>query len=595
MSVSAQIQITYIPLYQIEPSPLNPRKHFDTASLEELAASIAAEGVLQPILVREIDDTVDGPYQRYEIVAGERRYRASIIAGLASIPAIIRILTDEEALEIMITENLQRQDIHPMEEAAGFQQIIQYGHMDIRELAARVGKSPSFVAHRLKLCQLIQEIQEHFFRGLILVKDALTISQLAAADQHDFYEENLLGNNNEYELSDYDIRKYRNRLDTAPFDITDESLLKGKPSCTVCPYNSASSVLFADTTERAICNDSTCYRAKCDQAYKLHLEQAIADPGVVLITGQRYRGDQIDKSARELVATSDKVVLYGAYQEIPMPELPDREYFTGDNETPEQDQADYEAALRDYETDMAEMRRRARSGQVIRAFVLGGDDKGKYVYVELRQPLSSTTTASTDDIDHGDLTEDDITAQIERIRAEDEKVRRKLQNDRWDEVEKLCDPVSYVKAAANNKLSTEEVQALAHAIITAIDSAEHDTSFRELIFGDPEGQSIPEGYLRAPHLLADMLRFFIIAVLPPYSIYNLDQLHRATLVETCLAEHFEHSIDDIGIRHSGIAATHDAATAKRIKALESQLKALRSKSTRKGKGIKALISDTQES
>ena len=103
MSTQQQIQINYIPLPEIQPSPLNPRKHFDTTALRELAVSIQAEGVLQPILVRLHEHKI-----YYEIVAGERRYRASLIAGLEYIPCIIRTLTDDEALEIMITENLQR-------------------------------------------------------------------------------------------------------------------------------------------------------------------------------------------------------------------------------------------------------------------------------------------------------------------------------------------------------------------------------------------------------------------------------------------------------------------------------------------------------
>lgn len=584
--MSIQLSITYIPLHEIVPSPLNPRKHFDATSLQELAASIQAEGVLQPILVRMHPNGL-----HYEIVAGERRHRASLLAGLETIPCIIRELTEDEALEIMITENLQRQDIHPMEEAAGFQQLIKARRMDIRELAARVGKSPAFVSQRLKLCELIQPIQEHFFRGLLLVKDAITLSQLAADDQQDFYDTTLDGNDDYYEVTDWDLRKYKNRLDNAPFDTTDASLLKGQPQCTICPYNSASSLLFSDASEKAICHNSACFRAKCDRTYEIQLEQAIANPEVVLITGQRYARDKIDKDVK--VFDLHPVLPFSDYQIIDMPEAPDREYYDGDNDTPAEDQADFERALAEYKAEMAAFQKKVKSARFTRAFVLGGDDKGKYVYVQLKKDIPPSATTSTGSVDSGDLTEDDIMDEMKEIQRSEAAAIGQNRNNRWKEIRELCDPVSYVKASANNKLSFNEVQALAQAIYGTLDhwNGEED-SFRELFFGGDEGTSIPEGYLKAPHLLADMLRFFIIAQLPPSAAWMDEDQRKAELVESILAEYYEHAIDEIGMRHAQIADQRAAEAAKRIKALESKLKALRPKAPKKGKGIKALISDT---
>ncbi len=119
---AAEKNITMVALADIQPSGFNPRKRFDEAALYELAESIKRQGVLQPITVRPVDGT-----DRYGIVFGERRYRASVIAGRDEIPAIVTELSDEEAEEMAITENLQRKDVTPVEEAAAYQRLIESG------------------------------------------------------------------------------------------------------------------------------------------------------------------------------------------------------------------------------------------------------------------------------------------------------------------------------------------------------------------------------------------------------------------------------------------------------------------------------------
>lgn len=125
-----EMSYTLIALANVQPSTYNPRKQFDEESLNELAESIRQQGVLQPINVRPIPET-----DRFEIVFGERRYKASLIAGLETIPATISNYTDEEAEEIAITENLQRKDVTPMEEANAYQHLIDSGRHDVKSLS----------------------------------------------------------------------------------------------------------------------------------------------------------------------------------------------------------------------------------------------------------------------------------------------------------------------------------------------------------------------------------------------------------------------------------------------------------------------------
>ena len=147
-----------IPIDSIAPNPFQPRKHFSDESLRELAESIRNQGVLQPILVRQVPDSSGA--DSYELIAGERRFRASKLAGLDEIPALIRDFSDEESLAIALIENLQREDLNPIEEAVGIHQLQTKFELSQDDLAKRIGKSRPAVANTLRLLQLPEYIQD---------------------------------------------------------------------------------------------------------------------------------------------------------------------------------------------------------------------------------------------------------------------------------------------------------------------------------------------------------------------------------------------------------------------------------------------------
>ncbi|MDG1264875.1 MAG: ParB/RepB/Spo0J family partition protein [Ilumatobacter sp.] len=144
-----------IPTASVSPNPNQPRHHFDEETLVELAASIAEMGVLQPILVRLLDDDDD----QYELIAGERRWRATQRAGLATIPAIVRTTSDLSSVEQALVENLHRQDLTALEEAAAFQQLLEDFGLTHDELAGRVGKSRSAITNSIRLLGLPPAVQ----------------------------------------------------------------------------------------------------------------------------------------------------------------------------------------------------------------------------------------------------------------------------------------------------------------------------------------------------------------------------------------------------------------------------------------------------
>lgn len=146
-------------LSEIEPNAEQPRKHFDEAALAELAGSIRDHGVLQPILVRPL------PSGRYQLIAGERRWRAARMAGLTEVPVVVREMTDLEAMEFALIENLQREDLNPIEEALGYRQLMEEHGFTQEQVSARVGKSRPVVANALRLLHLPPEITDMVAKG----------------------------------------------------------------------------------------------------------------------------------------------------------------------------------------------------------------------------------------------------------------------------------------------------------------------------------------------------------------------------------------------------------------------------------------------
>ena len=172
MMTAVQMQSEYrnLPLNSLSESAANPRRTFDETSLTELAESIRVQGVLSPLLVRQKGHS-------YEIVAGARRYRAAQLAGLDSVPVRIVELTDAQALETSIVENLQRRDVHPLDEANGFVALL---HLDYtpEQISAKVGKGTSYVVARTRLAQLAPAVSEAFAKDDIGVGHALLLAKL---------------------------------------------------------------------------------------------------------------------------------------------------------------------------------------------------------------------------------------------------------------------------------------------------------------------------------------------------------------------------------------------------------------------------------
>jgi ParB family chromosome partitioning protein len=162
---------------QLKPGKYQPRSHMDEESLRELAASIKSQGVMQPILVREL------PNSSYEIIAGERRWRASQMAGLSQVPVLVRVVPDNAALAMALIENIQRENLNPLEEAVGIQRLIDEFQMTHQEAADAVGRSRSAASNLLRLLKLPAEVQGMLMENKLDMGHARALLSLEAAQQ----------------------------------------------------------------------------------------------------------------------------------------------------------------------------------------------------------------------------------------------------------------------------------------------------------------------------------------------------------------------------------------------------------------------------
>ncbi|MDR2679007.1 MAG: ParB/RepB/Spo0J family partition protein, partial [Zoogloeaceae bacterium] len=170
-----------LPTERLTPGKYQPRSRMDETALAELADSIRAQGIMQPILVRPIDRTPGA--ERYEIVAGERRWRAAQKANLAEVPVLVRDIPDEQALAMALIENIQRENLNPLEEAQGLQRLVDEFHMTHQEAADAVGRSRPTASNLLRLLQLCPPVQEMLMENRLDMGHARALLPLGAAEQ----------------------------------------------------------------------------------------------------------------------------------------------------------------------------------------------------------------------------------------------------------------------------------------------------------------------------------------------------------------------------------------------------------------------------
>lgn len=272
------------PLAKLKPAPWNPRKHVDMEALVALTADVGARGILEPLVVRELAE-------HHEIVCGYRRYLAAQRLGLEAVPVIVRELDDKAALECAISENGQREGLHPLEEAAAFGVLHTTHGMSVEDIAARFGVSTKLVYQRLSLAKLCDEGRAAFLAGKINWGVALRIARVENLD----WQREALGfalsqpwfGTDVNAVSRWIANRYAVRLASAPFDVKDATLVPSAGACDVCPKNSdAQRVLFGDEIAAGECLDVVCFASKKEAAWKVTAANYAAQ-GITVLSAEQ--------------------------------------------------------------------------------------------------------------------------------------------------------------------------------------------------------------------------------------------------------------------------------------------------------------------
>jgi len=263
-----------IPVDQIVESKTNPRQHFDEKGLGDLVESIKVKGIIVPLLLRPVNN-------HFEIIAGARRFRAAKAVGLQDVPAVVRKMTDAEAEEIRVIENLQREGVHPLDEAEGYKRLLDTKRYDVAALAAKVGKSASYIHQRLALNTLIPAAKEELWKEGITLGHALLLAKLQPVDQKDLLHSDCNGS-----LRDLQEAIQRNVmcvLDATAFDKKDPLLVPKAGACTVCPKRTGfNKELFADIAKKDRCTDPACFAGKIE-AHLTRVERQAAAKNIKLV------------------------------------------------------------------------------------------------------------------------------------------------------------------------------------------------------------------------------------------------------------------------------------------------------------------------
>lgn len=275
-------EVRTVAIVELRESATNPRKHFDKTRLEELTLSIRNDGVIVPLLVRP-QPNLGRNETGFEIVAGARRYRAAKAAGLKEVPVLVRQLSELQALETQVVENLQRTDVHPLDEALGYRALIEKARYDVAAIAAKVGKSESYVYQRLKLTDLINRAKAAFLQDKITIGHAILIARLQPKEQKTVLEgcaENENGVVTVRQLRHWIEQEIHLDLHTAPFSRSDAKLLPEAGACKSCPKRTGFvPSLFPDIAKKDTCTDPACYDRKVN-AHVQRLKQELTDSRV---------------------------------------------------------------------------------------------------------------------------------------------------------------------------------------------------------------------------------------------------------------------------------------------------------------------------
>lgn len=380
---------TDLDITTVQPSADNHRKTFNDASLQELADSIREVGVLQAIAVRP--RTAGG----YEIIYGERRYRASLLAGAKTIKATVyNNITDDEAEDMSLSENLQREQVRPTEEAKAFKRLLEKGRYDMYSLVSRFGRSEKYIYTRLKLNELYQPIGELLDNDTITISVAEEISTYEAHIQKDVYEKHLKAGSGD-NWTGYTLNLFKRHFEKC-YTTDLEQYKFDKTECKACVHNAANYNLFAEHNGCGHCTNRKCLEAK-NAAFVAKETEKLLKSDPKLTVARPYYGNRNDMALQKLDKKGHEIKEFDynmSAREFPKaPEAPKQEQFAEPKEY-EQAVRTFEQKTEEYARTVDELNRKKEEGR-IKTYVKVGQTEPELCYVEINKKETAPVTIET--------------------------------------------------------------------------------------------------------------------------------------------------------------------------------------------------------
>lgn len=573
------MELVHIPVNEVHADPTQPRTMYDEEVLQELAVSIKSHGVIEPALARRKDG-------RYILVFGHRRHKASIIAGMQTMPCMVRDLTDEEALELQLIENSQRENVHPMDEAAAIQRYIGLKHMNVQEVAAKWGKKEYYIRQRLKLNSLTLDWQKVFFRNLISIKDALSIAQLPQEAQSQLYNKQVDADdgaaNEKISITDWMLGQYKGKLANAAFDLNDPTLIPHAGACSRCVFNTSVSKLFPEEEQNARCNNLVCYQNKTKVNLERKLAEAIDDPLMLLVDDS----GALEAPVAHKIKKAEAPVLK-AGQEYTRVFEPVKKSFENFKEeitryqtiTPEALETKYADYVHEREKEMEKYNNNIAQGKYVKALVVAGDKAGKVTYVELLKKGTAKEAAAA--IKNGEATQADIKAEMERL------VEKETRSQELDHV-KVHDQVK--EALKTHEPFTQNVAAFEEVEIIAIILAlrEYCMPVRQMLENKYSINSFSADtklhnklqqldYASLMEIYRNASRLFIANTLITGAEQNPEKSNEAAAVRGVAQLYIPDIVKTWDEQQAAVAVKRIAKVNKRVEELEAQLAVMQAK------------------
>lgn len=559
-----------IPVDKIQPDPNQPRKTISQESVIELAGSIKAHGVLQPVTVRKKG-------KGYLLVFGHRRLAAALKAGLVEIPAIERDLTDEQALELQTIENLQREDIHPMEEAEVMLRMLDSGK-SFEVIAAAIGKSEYYVRQRFKLNSLTEKWVDVFKKNMIDALSAVKIANLSVEDQAELYNDQVDADDllarKMIVISDSSFDEFQCNLSNAPFDINSKTITKAG-SCINCKFNSQTAQLFPDAS-KAYCTNRECYKEKAEISFETRLNEAMEDPKVVFISSQWSYDKGLEKMAKKHGITVLIRHDFDFYKITSLEKNTVRDYaisyrHTFDDNLSEEELL--EEARKEVTDLLVELENDKANGKAKRGFYIDGDQKGTYAWVEIKvkkkgantsSSSASTKASAKEEVKTADQVMQEIDAEIKRLKDNEVRKQEISENKAYEEIHPHFSPLNNAKFL-KEFLSDEEMMWVVQTITKQHYTLKEDVAS---IIGKKATTITAQQFNQ-------VLRLFMFKFLPAHHNYVNDGFSKIQTELKMAEKYFPSVLAEIKTKFAAIDAKRKAKLENEIKKLQSRKTALK--------------------